>query len=137
MGVHIDSSNEECTIRVMESIGARIRNTRKALGLTQVDLAKAVGLNQSTISDIENDAKFEATTLMAIARALLKSPQFIMTGKPEANELSDLEAKMIAAFRQTSPPAAAPSAAPTPARTGPNLRKVSSPSSAKQQRKAG
>lgn len=141
MCMHIDSANGKGTIRVMESIGARIRNARKALGMTQVELAQAVGLNQSTISDIENDAKFEATTLMAISRALLKSPQFIMTGKTEATELSDIEAKMILAFRQASPPAApaaAPSSgAPVPAKTGPRLRKVSSPSSAKQQRKAG
>jgi transcriptional regulator with XRE-family HTH domain len=139
--MHIDSSNREGTIRVMESIGARIRNARKALGLTQVELANAVGLNQSTISDIENNAAFEATTLMAISQALLKSPQFIMTGKPEVNELSDVEAKIIAAFRQASPPPApqmpAPSTAPTPARTGPRLRKVSSPNSIKQQRKVG
>jgi transcriptional regulator with XRE-family HTH domain len=38
-----------------ESFGERLATTRKARGLTQVELAKQMGLTQSLISDYEND----------------------------------------------------------------------------------
>lgn len=107
-GLRINSPYRDGTIDKMETIGARIRVTRKALGLNQTELAKAIGIDQSTVSDIENGALFGADVLMALSKALLKSPQFLMTGQAEATELSDFEAKMIAAYRKASPPAPAP-----------------------------
>lgn len=103
IGMSINSHNDRGTIQEMEAINERIRRLRKAAGLTQIDFAKAIGVAQSTVSEIENGANFEASTLMAISKALLKSPQYVMTGVEEALELSDVEAKMISAFRQAQP----------------------------------
>lgn len=134
----INCFNGRGTIGRMETIGSRIRAARKALGLNQTELAKAIGIDQSTVSDIENGALFGADVLMSLAQALLKSPQFIMTGEASPFDLSDTEAKMISAFRQAMPKEAPPATAPTPAKTGPRVRKISSPSSVRpQQRKAG
>ena len=43
------NSRHEITIR----FGANLRVRRKAIGMTQLDLAKASGLNRSFISDVE------------------------------------------------------------------------------------
>lgn len=126
---HINSGYEACTIYKMEAIGNRIRALRKALGMNQVDLAEALGVNQSTVSDIENGAAFEARTLMRLSAALLKSPQFIMTGRAEAFELSELEAKMVSAYRKATPPVPAPKPEPAarpkpePARPRPQVER--------------
>lgn len=103
IGMAINSHNDRGNIREMEAIGDRIKRLRLAAGMTQITLAKAIGVSQGVVSNIENGAGFEASTLMAISKALLKSPQYVMTGIEEANELSDVEAKMIAAFRQAQP----------------------------------
>jgi transcriptional regulator with XRE-family HTH domain len=100
--MHINSVNREGTIQQMESIAQRIKALRVGRGLNQTELAEAVGVRQSTISDIERGANFEASTLMALSKVLLKSPQFIMTGQPEANELSEEEANVITALRSAA-----------------------------------
>lgn len=52
-------------------IGDRIRAKRKERGITQVELAKATGISQSSISDIEKLTNNpSSTTLRLIARAL-------------------------------------------------------------------
>lgn len=84
----------------MASIGQRIRALRKARSLNQTQLAKAVGVDQSTVSDIERGAGFSAELLMSLADALLSTPQFIMRGASEA----DLEVDQLAALYRASSP---------------------------------
>ena len=49
------------------TLGAVIKNQREALGINQRDLAKDVGINNSTISRIENNASdIRLSTLMRI-----------------------------------------------------------------------
>lgn len=96
---HIESVNQQCTIREMETIGSRIRDRRKELGLNQVELAARIGVNQSTISDIENGASFEAATLMKLSKALALSPTQIMTGENDALRLSAKEVAVVMAMR--------------------------------------
>lgn len=55
MGMHIDSGYGAATVDCMETVGKRIRDLRKARGLNQTELAGLVGVDQSTISDIERD----------------------------------------------------------------------------------
>jgi transcriptional regulator with XRE-family HTH domain len=91
-------------VGAVDTIGGRIRTTRKALGLNQTELAKLVGLDQSTISDIENGALFGADVLMALAAALLKSPQFIMTGAAPICTTAALRSPAIRAeFQRLNP----------------------------------
>jgi len=65
----------------MDTPGARIRNLRKARKLTQAQLADAMGIDQSTLSDIERGAGFTAETLMLICDALEANPYVIMRGQ--------------------------------------------------------
>ena len=110
MGLRINSTYHGGTIERMETIGGRIRTARKALGLNQIQLSQQVGIDQSTLSDIENGASFGAGVLMSLSAALFKSPQYLMTGKAESFDLSDEEAQMLAAYRaiRKSKPSQAP-----------------------------
>jgi transcriptional regulator with XRE-family HTH domain len=64
------------------SAGTRIREKRKEMKLTQVQLAKIAGVSQATISDYENDVttNHRADELMRIASALRTTPEYIMEG---------------------------------------------------------
>ncbi len=64
-----------------KAIGARIRWFRKERKLTQVQLSKAIGIDQSTLSDIERGGGFSAETLMRLSSVLNESPQTIMLGE--------------------------------------------------------
>jgi transcriptional regulator with XRE-family HTH domain len=84
MGTAIIFPNRPATVDCMESRGERIRTRRKALGMNQADLAEAVGVDQSTVSDWEKyDAEPKASQLMGIAKALKTSAEFLMTGRDE------------------------------------------------------
>jgi transcriptional regulator with XRE-family HTH domain len=64
----------------MGTIGERVRALRKARGLTQPQLAAEVGIDQSTISDIERGRGFSAETLMRLCDALGSTAEYIMRG---------------------------------------------------------
>jgi transcriptional regulator with XRE-family HTH domain len=52
-----------------EVFGARVRELRQKLGLTQIDLSERLGLPQSRISEIESGAR--SPTLVTILRVAL------------------------------------------------------------------
>ncbi len=63
-----------------EAVGARIRRRRKALGLTQTQLASAAGVNQGYLSSIElGKADPRPRTLDALA-VVLNMPQGVLIG---------------------------------------------------------
>jgi transcriptional regulator with XRE-family HTH domain len=56
---------------LQQRVGARIRQRREALGLTQVDLARKARLGRVTINRIERGVQgLTLSTLQPIARAL-------------------------------------------------------------------
>lgn len=97
MGLHIGNSYRPANFDCMEkeaktkradarkdpARGARIRNLRRALKLTQVEIADKLGVDQSTVSDMENGAGFSADLLMKMADALEVSPGVVMRGVDE------------------------------------------------------
>lgn len=84
----------------MKTIGQRIQQRRKSLGITrQSELGKLVGLDQSTISDIENGAGFGAQVLMQLCDALDTTAEYLMQGQ-EAT--SDGEAEILTLYRKMS-----------------------------------
>jgi len=62
------------------SAGERIRLARKRKGMTQKDLADAVGCSQQTIVDIESQEAPRSRFLTTIVRALDESLEWIETG---------------------------------------------------------
>ncbi len=89
----------------MATIGQRIRELRKAAALTQVALAKTLGIDQSTLSDIErghNDA-FSGKVLLAMSEVFGKSPFYIVYGVDvDLQDLSEDEAELLLAFRSAA-----------------------------------
>lgn len=67
----------------MENTGQRIRRLRKALEMSQATLAEKLGVDQSTVSDIERGAGFSAELLMKLADALETSPAIVMRGQDD------------------------------------------------------
>lgn len=64
------------------SVGNRIRNARRSLGMSQPALAKKANVGQSTISDLENDKKStSAENMQSIATALGTNPQYLLLGE--------------------------------------------------------
>ena len=61
------------------AIGSRIRELRKRQGMTQVELAKELGLNQTAVSDYENGVvRIHAAMLAALAKILRSTPDEIL-----------------------------------------------------------
>lgn len=68
-------------ITFVESIGARVKAVRQELGWSQVQLAEEVGVSQSSIGNIESGFRQRPRDLVAIAKALRVSPEWLESGK--------------------------------------------------------
>lgn len=66
-------------------IGERIRQRRESLGVTQSELARAVGYtSRSTINKIERDGRgISQDKIVAIAKALKVTPSYLMGWEDE------------------------------------------------------
>ena len=64
-------------------IGTRLRHARKLRGLSQYDLAKAAGVKQASVSNLETGSSrsFKGTTLVSFAHILDVSSDWLATGK--------------------------------------------------------
>lgn len=64
-------------------VGMRLRHARKLRGLTQVELAKASGVKQATISELETGESRSpwGTNLVALAIALKVGTEWLANGK--------------------------------------------------------
>ena len=74
----------------MVEIGQRIQKERKALGLSQEQLAVAVGVSLNSISSIERGIFSPALdTFHEICDALMVSPDYLLFGKRDLSEFSN------------------------------------------------
>jgi transcriptional regulator with XRE-family HTH domain len=100
MGVHIENRNRKRKLDCMSTPGERIRALRKTRRMTQVQLAATLGIDQSTVSDIERGASFSASALQALVEVLGTTGRYIMRGGDE----SDLyESELVALYRAIPP----------------------------------
>jgi transcriptional regulator with XRE-family HTH domain len=74
----------------MIDVGKRIRERRKSLGLTGVDVSKAVGIGQSTLSQIENGSSPTLDTFLKICTALSINPSELLSNEKPYDLPSDL-----------------------------------------------
>lgn len=67
----------------IQSLGMRLRHARKQRKMSQVELAKATGLKQPSISELESGETKEISgpTLIAISASLSVRPEWLVTGK--------------------------------------------------------
>jgi transcriptional regulator with XRE-family HTH domain len=64
-----------------ETLGARLRWARQRAGMTQKTAAKAVGLSQPTLSDLENDNTKGTTSLLEFAAAYGVDVRWLKSGR--------------------------------------------------------
>ncbi|MDN7558194.1 helix-turn-helix domain-containing protein [Burkholderia orbicola] len=72
-------------------LGTRIHQARKALGLSQMDLAQEAQISQSTISGLESGRRQDtgSSELFAIASALHESAYWLVTGERTITAAAD------------------------------------------------
>ena len=70
------------------SLGTRLLQAREAAGLSQKQLAQAVGIRQPSINAIENGKSRGTRHLVAIARALDVDPDWLQTGRPHGTPVA-------------------------------------------------
>lgn len=66
----LQRSSMETIARTPLQIGNNIREKRRELGLSQVQLAERIGLRQRTISDVENAGASRLDTVLRVLAAL-------------------------------------------------------------------
>jgi transcriptional regulator with XRE-family HTH domain len=89
-------------------LGARIRSARRAHGLTQEQLARAVGVTRSAVAQWETDRAGQiGGNLTRVARALGTTTEYLLTGQelPGAAPLPTQadEMGLLRAYRACSP----------------------------------
>lgn len=73
---------ERIPAEMKKAVGQRMREARKARGLTTAGVAKAAGISQGNYSDMEGGRKSPSIrTLAALAEALGVSTDWILTGE--------------------------------------------------------
>ena len=75
---------EEKMTKETNTVGSRIRECRKALGLSQEALAELLYMKKNTISRYENDEHdIPSSNIVALAEALETTPDYLLLGKTE------------------------------------------------------
>lgn len=78
----------------------RLRELRKAAGLTQGQLAERTGVSQSAISQIENDViSMDTAWMRAFARELGCFPADLLPDEDNPDRLTDEERALVAGYR--------------------------------------
>ena len=90
------------------SVGERIKLRRKALRLTQVQVAAISGVEQPTISDLERGTTKAPAghTLVGLCRALQTSARWLLEGKGEPTMVyprSESEEEALSLFNSLTP----------------------------------
>ena len=85
-------------------IGARIAALRRKQGLSQTQLAQAVGVSPSAIGMYEQGRREpSAALLVALAQQFDVSTDYLLTGRPNRTELSMLRQLISERVDRTSP----------------------------------
>jgi len=64
----------------MKSFGQRVKTLRKQMRMSQLALARACGISQTTISDIERGRNQTSAEIVALARALNTTAEALLDG---------------------------------------------------------
>jgi len=84
--------------KIYREIGARIRAARKALKMTQAEVAERVGIDPSFFGQVERGANIPSIkTLFAVAAAVRVDPADLLppTGKPSKGRAKDTATKAL------------------------------------------
>jgi len=90
-------------------LGARVKQSRKSKGLSQVEVCQRISLSQPSLSAIEAGltAELKGSTLLDLSACLGVSPQWLETGQGDMNpamtgSLVSDEVALVNAFRRAN-----------------------------------
>lgn len=93
----------------IQTFGLRLRHARKELRkMRQEDLAKAAGIKQPSLSELETGETKEVSgpVLVSLSKALRVRPEWLVTGElpiePNAEALSEDERELLERYREAS-----------------------------------
>ncbi len=70
-----------------DSLGGRIKERRRELGLSQEKLAEVLFITQATLSKYENDSsEIPSGALLNISKALNTTPNYLLLGEDEEDD---------------------------------------------------
>lgn len=72
--------------RAVETLGQRVRRRRKELHWSQVELARAAGINQGYLSEIERDSRRPSRNTVNALAVALDLPQAVLIGAGPAHD---------------------------------------------------
>lgn len=72
-----------------KEFGKRLSDARKSRGLTQKELAEAIGISQSTMTKIETGGQEQSKHSIKIASELNINPMWLTEGVGEMDDVSD------------------------------------------------
>ncbi len=76
----------------MTTVGLRVKQRRRELGLSQDALAQRAGISKSFLSDLETGKRsLGAETLLDLGRAMGLSLDYLMTGKESSNQRPEVQ----------------------------------------------
>lgn len=82
-------------------VGKKIRQRRKLLHMSQIELSRLTGIAQSSISAIESSVNNPSSaTLVLIAEALDCSLAELLGGAPDVGQITPDEARLLDMYRQ-------------------------------------
>lgn len=85
----------------LKAMGQRITARRKALGMTQEELAEKLDVSSQMISNLELEKKaIRPENLAKVCRVLGLSADFILTGSTPSTQLDALTEKLISLGQQ-------------------------------------
>ncbi|QGH62725.1 helix-turn-helix domain-containing protein [Serratia proteamaculans] len=68
------------------TLASRIKDRRKALGITQTALAERVGMRQQSIQYIEAGRAGRTSFILELAKALQCDPDWLLTGESTSDK---------------------------------------------------
>jgi transcriptional regulator with XRE-family HTH domain len=76
----------------MTTVGQRVKQRRRELGMSQDALAKRAGISKSFLSDLETGKRsLGAETLLDLGRAMGLSLDYLMTGEESSKQKPELQ----------------------------------------------
>jgi transcriptional regulator with XRE-family HTH domain len=78
------------TINNLSNLGKAIRDERKALGMTQLELASLANIRRETVIKAESGKNIDTLTLLAIVGALGKGLSIVTPERPAYEQLREL-----------------------------------------------
>jgi len=84
----------------MTTIGQRLKEERKRLGLTQPEFAAVGGVEKGAQINYEQDKRFPSADYLVAVAAIGVDTQYVLLGEPSGDNLADDEKELLIGYRK-------------------------------------